>query len=541
VIAEAAAPRRRAGAILLLALALAAIPFALLVSRFSFVCDDAYIAFRYSRHLAQGQGLVFNLGESPPVEGYSNLLWVLWLAPFERMGLDLGVVARATSIACGVGLIACVTRFAQRTFALEAVPTILTALFVAVLPPITMWSTGGLESMAFALCTFAVFERLCGDLSRPHGVQAGVLAGVAALLRADGALWIGLVLSSVGLAVLLRRDRRLLRAGMIVLAFLVVVSALHVAWRETYYGELLPNTARIKAGMSGMRLERGLDYLVSFFLAVPAAALVPLVALVGLRIRDDPISAGAFVISIGAASYAVYIGGDFMPMGRFLLPAIPFVAVLFAGAWKRLAHPADQVARSARARGSLPACAFASISLALALLSNFEWGFPPESWREHFHFRWNEEHARSEIEMWRGMCDRAEQWSLLGRALAVYALPSQSIILGAVGAVGYFCDLRIEDQFGLTDREVASRDARLVRASPGHDKVVGPEFFYSRRPTYRFAYVALAGSRIEDDLGPDWNAAGRGPPIELVRHPLRVEDGFPAGRELRLLKYRWNE
>jgi len=46
------------------------VPYALLVRKFWFVTEDAFISLRYSRHWAEGHGLVFNLGEKPPVEGY---------------------------------------------------------------------------------------------------------------------------------------------------------------------------------------------------------------------------------------------------------------------------------------------------------------------------------------------------------------------------------------------------------------------------------------------------------------------------------------
>ncbi len=49
-----------------------------------FLCDDAFISFRYVRNLLEGHGLVFNPGEH--VEGYSNFLWVLELAG------DMGIV-----------------------------------------------------------------------------------------------------------------------------------------------------------------------------------------------------------------------------------------------------------------------------------------------------------------------------------------------------------------------------------------------------------------------------------------------------------------
>src|SRR5262245_40897395 len=42
---------------------------------YSFLCDDAFISFRYAHNFAHGHGLVFNPGHER-VEGYSNFLWV---------------------------------------------------------------------------------------------------------------------------------------------------------------------------------------------------------------------------------------------------------------------------------------------------------------------------------------------------------------------------------------------------------------------------------------------------------------------------------
>ena len=46
------------------AAAIALVPFLALVWRFDFVCDDAYISYRYAFNLALGEGL--RLGEEPP-------------------------------------------------------------------------------------------------------------------------------------------------------------------------------------------------------------------------------------------------------------------------------------------------------------------------------------------------------------------------------------------------------------------------------------------------------------------------------------------
>jgi hypothetical protein len=56
------------------------------------VQDDAFISFVYSKHLAAGEGLVFNLGER--VEGYTNFLWVALMALPHLFSVDVIFCAR---------------------------------------------------------------------------------------------------------------------------------------------------------------------------------------------------------------------------------------------------------------------------------------------------------------------------------------------------------------------------------------------------------------------------------------------------------------
>ena len=63
-----------------------------------FVQDDAFISFRYAKNLADGVGLVWNVGER--VEGYTNFLWTVLMAPSFKIGVDVVVWSWALSIAC---------------------------------------------------------------------------------------------------------------------------------------------------------------------------------------------------------------------------------------------------------------------------------------------------------------------------------------------------------------------------------------------------------------------------------------------------------
>jgi hypothetical protein len=76
------------------------IPHALLVYRFWFLADDAFISFRFARNLALGHGLRYNLGVHLPVEGYSNFLWVILCAIFEFFRLDITLWPLLLSAAC---------------------------------------------------------------------------------------------------------------------------------------------------------------------------------------------------------------------------------------------------------------------------------------------------------------------------------------------------------------------------------------------------------------------------------------------------------
>ena len=78
--------------------------FAANVQRSSFITDDAFISFRYSKHLVEGLGLVYNPGER--VEGYTNFLWVLLIAAGMSCGFPPEGTANVLGILGGLGAMA---------------------------------------------------------------------------------------------------------------------------------------------------------------------------------------------------------------------------------------------------------------------------------------------------------------------------------------------------------------------------------------------------------------------------------------------------
>lgn len=488
---------------------IALVPFLVLVARFDFLTDDAFISFRYARNLAHGAGLVFNVapGEAP-VEGYSNFLWVLALAAGEALGAPAPILSRVLSVAAGVALLFALTRFLARRVASSPRVTTLGALTAASLPPLAAWSTGGLATMPAALCAFLVYERLSLDPDRPRTLGAALAGAALVLLRADGALIFALVLVAAALPAVLDGRRALWRPLVVTGAVAVGVFGAHVAFRYGYYGDWLPNTARAKVSVDELTPElraqffqRGTNYLVAFglaFLSVPLMLAVGLAGglAVGPRPRGGP-TAGALLVVLGIGAYARQVGGDFMTMGRFLVPALPFLVVAWSAGL-------DRIARAGRA-GRLGAPALAAVCWILSLLPAWNVHLVPRATRFAWDFRWNVRDPKrfsSEYGMWKLMKENAAGWVELGRALKEHTRPGERLAQGPIGAVGYYSDLYLYDTYGLTNREIASRPLKLERLkSPGHDRSVGLEFFRDKQVDYWGAELARRATLFDERPG----------------------------------------
>jgi len=458
-----------------------------MVWRFWFVCDDAFILFRYSRHLAGGHGLTFNLGDPAPVEGFSEFLWTIVCALFELSGLGAPLLAPLVTTAGSLLLLVLLVRYGRDALGLGTVGLLAVGLCFAANPTVAIWTSGGLSSSLSALLIFLAFRALFpGRDEQPRGLEAGVFGALACLMRADGPFWIAVLLGIFLVARLLERKpwrAALLRA----VGILVVVGAAFLAWRMATFGDYLPNTARAKVGMTALSLERGGKYLAHYLVILPVVGLTgvfglwrTLVMLLRER-RIDQVSAAA-LMAWATFSYSVIVGGDFMAMGRFFFTAIPFVALVFG----RLVQDAAPALRLGWA-----------VAFALSLLPIYDRHAAPAALREALWFRWSDRAYVSEFSFWQGMRDRALSWSELGRACAQVTGPEESLVLGPIGAVGYHSELWIHDLYGLTNTEVLeASEPASVRSSPGHDRMVDPNFFQRYEPTYVGAWVTRRGDKV---------------------------------------------
>lgn len=295
-------------------------------ARSAWICDDAFICFRYARNWIEGLGLVFNAGER--VEGFSNPLWTAWIALGMKLGRDperwtitWGVAAFAGTVAT---LIA-VHREARRRAGRDGLGVPLGALAAVFHAELVAYATSGLETSAFTFLALAGLALVAFPGGTRRAFAAGLLLGLASVTRHDGLLF-----AAVGAAATAAGGRRAIRHALALAAGITLVFAPVSAARVAYYGAFFPNTYYAKSG--GLAWwSQGLSYLALYaqrYWAVIAGLAVWIAAAARLP-RDDPRRASlvrpGLVFVAGGLVYAAYVtrvGGDFM-FARLLVPATP--------------------------------------------------------------------------------------------------------------------------------------------------------------------------------------------------------------------------
>ena len=127
----------------------------LLISAWAFNTDDAYISLRYARHLAEGHGIVWNIGEYPPVEGYTNFLFVILGAGGIYFGLDPLLILKIFS-SCSLGM-TCVALYRIARLWVGPVGATFPALILTSYTGMIFWTVSGLETAVYQMfVTWAV-------------------------------------------------------------------------------------------------------------------------------------------------------------------------------------------------------------------------------------------------------------------------------------------------------------------------------------------------------------------------------------------------
>jgi hypothetical protein len=398
-----------------------------------FLSDDALISLRYAQRLLDGFGLTWT--EGPPVEGYSNLSWVLACAALGWLGVDLIDASRALGWVASVAALLAVLRVARPFDLAGSLPAFAGTLSIALSGTIAAWTFGGLEQplvaglLAWAVAfTYPLLED--GEPAAAHrGADAWLAGSMLALLcltRPDGPLFTAA--ACAGVLAVRRLSRASLAACVRLAALSVLAVVLQTAFRWFYYGAWIPNTALVKLGTSGTRLLEGALYLSSGL-----GSHLPLVLLAGglaaFGCADARGARRLRFLAVLLAAWCVYagaVGGDIFPAYRTLTAVVVLLAFAVVEGLRGLRELVG-----AEQRRIVLGTAFALLAMV-----------PAQSLTSEFR------RAREETWEWDGQ--------VVGQLLArAFGEARPLLAVDPAGSVPYFSGLPALDMLGLTDRYIA--------------------------------------------------------------------------------------
>ncbi|WP_284721404.1 hypothetical protein [Polyangium sorediatum] len=424
------------------------------------LCDDAFISFRYSRNFARGDGLVFNPGEW--VEGYTNFLWTLVLGLLAKVRVSIphaGLFGNLASYALAIVFVALVVRKASPKGAI--VP--FAALGLAASRPFYTFASSGLETMPAAML---VAVGMWASLRKNGAFGAGLAFVAAALTRPDHLLLYGCMGLALVAEDLVHHEERPfwkrldLRRYLAYGAPLVLLYVPYFLWRWRAYGDFFPNTYYAKSG-NLTYWSQGLIYATHFLFTSGAAIWLPLflVVLSGrARNRSETrLRIFALLSLLVYGRYVVKVGGDFMEH-RFFISLLPILA---ASTEIALRYRLREAALPVRALlGSAAALAVALAVLPVRVLKPYEkrWNLA----EENTFYPLKSVFPLESGSTYAGMGQRIHKL-FVARGLK----PRLSI--DCIGLVGWYADLPIVDAYGLANRRIAHKSIEK-RGRPGHEK-----------------------------------------------------------------------
>jgi hypothetical protein len=443
------------------------------------IVDDAGISFAYAYNLIHGHGLVAQAGAAR-VEGFSNPLWVLLVAPVLALAPAKAILGvKALSLVLVLGTFALVAR-AVREFGLPEglqLPAALLALTTLALnTSFVVWTCSGLENplSAFLVALLLLqLLRLSGE--EEPSVRSGALLAIPvvllALTRPDG-ICFAAALPLFGLCRFAGRTWPFGMTARVVLghggAILLSLAGMTAA-RGAYFGDLLPNPYRVKGGpaladvldlllLRREALRRAYELLYGVFswragLAVAGVCVLVFVARPGPDVRPRWMALGCVLAC--ATAVQVLLPYDWMGEFRF---ATAFFVVFSIGLAVLVATACGRIADSGLRRAAVAAAA-------VLLVGSHAKVYIPRS----FAF------AKEPVVPLSVVADRT------GREFNAYAdalrLRDGSLLTPDVGGALLYSRLEVHDLGGLCDREIAT----LSHADPNglRDLVLG-----RRRPTF---------------------------------------------------------
>jgi hypothetical protein len=282
--------------------------------------EDAAMLMRYAQHLADGHGIVWNVGEHP-VDGATDFLFMTASAALIKLGLTVGQSVRGIGFASHL-LTVLIIYWGNRRIHNANIPlSFLSGLYLAVGTGLSYVSAYfGTPFFALAAATTWTLGLILIREQNPRFwlMLAFALSGlVTGLIRPEGVILASLML----LAILVMRGLK--NSISIIVTFgavFLLLGGAYFLWRWNYFGYPLPNPFYKKGG-SGLHWDSYNNSLLNLLrLCLPIA----IAFILGFRSRETAKQTIAYLIPIlGFAVTFVLISDEMNYGARFQYALLP--------------------------------------------------------------------------------------------------------------------------------------------------------------------------------------------------------------------------
>jgi arabinofuranosyltransferase len=451
---------------------------------YRFIQDDAFISFIYARNLIRGNGLTW-FGNY--VEGYTNFLWVIWIA----FGFVLSIEPVLWSQITGITFFALTIFFSLKiSFKIfkSLIPVLLTGILLITNYTMVCFATGGLETMLqtffITLLVFLFFEFKSSDESKIKRILiiVSLISSLAILTRLDSIVPISVIFISV-LYRLFKEKKKVDYYFLLLLPFIVIVGIWFI-WKLYYYGSLLPNSYYIKLNDKVLFSASGIKFIYRFFhwYLIWPFVLIGIIYHIIRKKKFGEYLVSIMLILIVWILYILYTGGDFMEF-RFFVPVLPilfvFISFLIYNTASGFSRPINGI--------------FIIISLIILISSSI---LHSKSFKDIT----NDSYLDSidALSTFYGVYPD-NNWDRIGNALKNEFTNNDVILaLNSVGAIVYYSEINTVDLLGLNSKNI-SENYRLkenVSPRPGHRMIAKIEYLISKKVNFIIGhpYVALKGT-----------------------------------------------
>lgn len=277
--------------------------------------DDAFISLRYIKHLKEGYGLTWNIGEK--VQGYTSFLHIILIYFVDFLVNNLVLSNKIINIL--YYLILALILF-NSSYLKERLGKyfILNNLTILASAPVIIWTLGGLETILFTILTLnavLIYER--NTYKKFELFLMSILLNLAFLTRPEAMIFVFVFIIYLA--------RKTYHFDILFFLNPFILSGFYLLWCVNYYGDFLPNTYYAKSyGIAFFKQIYGFKYL--FWYMTKPLFLLPIYLFLKFKLKDKKLELMDSIIILYTI-YIVFVGGDHMNSFRFFIPIIPFLTI----------------------------------------------------------------------------------------------------------------------------------------------------------------------------------------------------------------------